>query len=81
MRTTEQVLSNVEAIRAAMTTVEAQIKLLDKEYQANAVESIGERRDEWEEMINRLKAAWHDLNNMWHMEVDYADYLIHGDNE
>lgn len=77
MRTIEQIQNNAKQILNTMRGIQAQINLLEDDYQKNALECIGQRCDTFDEIITNLKNAWTSLNTLYHMEIDLAIDLKH----
>jgi hypothetical protein len=70
MRTKNQIQNNIDAIQTIMVSLEEQMELLEKEYQANAIKALGKRCEEFDKMKTSLKDAWDTLNSLQHMEYD-----------
>jgi hypothetical protein len=81
MRTPEQIRANAQSIFNLIHQIDNQVKLIENEYQPNAIEMTGSRCDTFDEMLTNLKSARQSLNALMHMEVDYASDLENPDNE
>lgn len=81
MRTIEEIKSNIASIEKTMSGIRQQIEILDKEYQQNAIENIGERDPDIDKMINNLRQSLESLNTHLHMERDFQFDLESDDSE
>ncbi len=81
MRTPEQIRANAQSIFNLIHEIDNQVKLLENEYQSNAIEMTGSRCYTFDEMIVNLKSARQSLNALMHMEVDCASDIETSDDE
>lgn len=73
MREKFEIKQNIESIRKAMDIVNAQIEILETEYQSQSIELTGERNDTFDNVALELNNAFEFLNSMLHFELDAID--------
>lgn len=81
MRSIQQIEQNISTLNTMLSQLSAQISLFENEYQTSAIELTGERNEEWDKNISDLYKAFHALNNLYHMEIDYVGSLKYPDED
>ncbi len=76
LQTIPQLKNNANKCWNLMRELDAQIEILEKDFQQNHIDNMGERNEDWDVYINQLKSAKEALNAVAHMNLNDVDYLI-----